>query len=100
MAAKFTLLTAATSSARSTPMKFSDTGYGANTGGDVCITIRGTMGSGSATVDVSHDGTNWIPTGTVLSTTTRATLVNLRAGMRVSLDYTAGGGSSWTAEVS
>ena len=93
---KKTLLSGATSSARSKTVAYGGTGGG----GEICITARGTMGSGSATVDVSHDGTNWVITGTSLTSSAPSCIVSLRPGMVASVNYTAGGGSSWTVEAS
>lgn len=68
---------------------------------DVVITIRGDLGTGTGTIDVSHDGTNWVSTGTTLSSSTTAQVVTLSPGMRVSVNYTAGGSPcSWTIEAS
>lgn len=92
-----TLLSAATSSRRSGSITAeSDATSGSR---DVGITVRGTAGSGSATIDVSWDGTNWVSTGDTLSTS--AGLVKriaLSPGQSASVNYTAGGGSSWTVE--
>lgn len=88
------LLTAATSSRRS----------GAIAGpGEFMITVRGTLGAGSASLDVSHDGTNWIQTGYTFNSSNRAQLIRLPTGMQASVDFTAGSSSpqaSWTVEVS
>jgi len=95
-----TLLSAATSDARSKTVAYGGTGAG----GEICLTVRGTLGAGSGSVDISHDGTNWIPSGATLDSTTQSVIVSLRPGMKASVDYTADasspGASSWTVEAS
>lgn len=71
--------------------------------GEFLITTRGTMGNGSATLDVSHDGTNWIATGYTFNSSNNAQLITLPSGVQASLNFTAGSSSpqaSWTVEVS
>ena len=89
-----TLLNAATASARSRKVG------NFNGSGEVLIALRGTIGSGSATIDISLDGgSNWCPTGAVFSSSdTGAKLVACPSEALLSVNYTAGGGSSWTVE--
>lgn len=87
------LLTAATASRRSRSV-----GYGFNGGNinRVILTVTGTLGAGSGSIDVSTDGgQTWAATGAVLDADTPSQQVTIGPGMQVSVDYTASS-STWT----
>lgn len=89
-----TLLSAAAASRRSRSVG------NFNGSGEVLIGLRGTVGTGTGTIDLSFDGgSNWSPSGAVFSSTdTGAKIVSVPDGVLVSVNYTAGGSSSWTIE--